>query len=87
MLWQIQQKWGHIEEMGLGKRMMGVFFSPGATFESVRSRAGTSDWLVPLIILAIVVAITAYLVTPMAMEQETGQDGTGRNQYGGYADH
>ena len=61
---------GQAEEMGIGKRMLGVFFSPGATFESVRSRVGTSDWLVPLIILAIVVAITAYLVTPMAMEQE-----------------
>lgn len=61
---------GHVEEMGLGKRMVGVFFSPGATFESVRSRVSTSDWLVPLILLAIVVAITAYLVTPMAMEQE-----------------
>ncbi|MDE2723570.1 MAG: YIP1 family protein [Gemmatimonadota bacterium] len=61
---------GHAEEMGIGKRMVGVFFSPGATFESVRSRVSTSDWLVPLILLAIVVAITAYLVTPMAMEQE-----------------
>lgn len=61
---------GHVEEMGLGRRMMGVFFSPGATFESVRARVGTSDWLVPLILLAIVVAITAYLVTPIAMEKE-----------------
>lgn len=61
---------GHVEEMGLGRRMVGVFFSPGATFESVRSRVSTSDWLVPLIIMAIVVAITAYLVTPMALEQE-----------------
>ena len=61
---------GHAEEMGLGKRMVGVFFSPGATFESVRSRVGTSDWLVPLIITAIVTAITAYLVTPIAMAKE-----------------
>ena len=61
---------GHVEEMGLGRRMVGVFFSPGATFESVRSRVGTSDWLVPLIIMAIVAAITAYLVTPIAMAKE-----------------
>ena len=64
---------GHVEEMGLGRRMVGVFFSPGATFESVRSRVGTSDWLVPLIIIAIVAAITAYLVAPIAMAKEMAQ--------------
>lgn len=61
---------GQAEEMGLGRRLIGVFFSPGATFEAVRSRVSTSDWLVPLIIMAIVAAITAYLVAPIAMAQE-----------------
>ena len=72
---------GHVEEMGLGKRMMGVFFSPGATFESVRSRVSTSDWLVPLIIMAIVAVVTVYMTAPiiqkMSMEQmqtSMGQD-------------
>ena len=64
---------GHTEEMGLGKRMVGVFVSPGATFEAVRSRVGTSDWLVPLIILAIVLGIAAYLITPITMAKETAK--------------
>ena len=72
---------GHVEEMGLGRRMIGVFFSPGATFESVRSRVSTSDWLVPLILLAIVAVVTVYMTAPiiqkMSMEQmqtSMGQD-------------
>lgn len=73
---------GHVEEMRLGKRMVGVFFSPGATFESVRSRVGHADWLVPAIITAIVTVVTVYMTAPiiqkMSMEQmqtSMGQDG------------
>ena len=72
---------GHVEEMGPGRRLIGVFFSPGATFGSVRSRVGQTDWLVPLIIMAIVAVITVYMTAPiiqkMSMEQmktSMGQD-------------
>ena len=61
---------GQAEEMGIGKRMVGVFVSPGATFESVRSRVGTADWLVPLILVAIVTVIIVYLVTPIEMAKK-----------------
>ncbi len=71
----------HAEELGLGRRLIGVFVSPGATFESVRSRVGHADWLVPLIIMAIVVVVTVYMTAPiiqkMSLEQmktSTGQD-------------
>ncbi len=78
---------GHVEEMGLGRRMVGVFFSPGATFESVRSRVSTSDWLVPLIDNG---DCSSYYRVPGYADgigTRKGQYGTGRNQYGGYADH
>ncbi len=64
---------GYVEEMGLGKRMVGVFFSPGATFESVRSRVSTSDWLVPLILIAIVTVITVYMTAPIIKKISTEQ--------------
>lgn len=56
------------EDMGLGKRMMGVFVSPGATFEAVRARVSVADWLVPLILMAIVGTVTLYLILPLQME-------------------
>ena len=57
----------HGEELGLGKRMIGVFVSPGKTFASVRSRVGHLDWLVPLILMAIVAVITVYLTWSITM--------------------
>lgn len=56
------------EDMGLGKRMIGVFVSPGATFEAVRARVSVADWLVPLILMAIVGTVTLYLILPLQME-------------------
>lgn len=55
------------EDMGLGKRMIGVFVSPGATFEAVRARVSVADWAVPLILMAIVGTVTAYLTLPLEM--------------------
>ena len=56
---------GHVEEMGLGKRLIGVFCFAGATLESVRSRVGHADWLVPLILLSIVTVVTVYMAAPI----------------------
>ncbi|MXZ09640.1 MAG: hypothetical protein F4Y79_09370 [Gemmatimonadetes bacterium] len=55
------------EELGLGKRMTGVFVSPGKTFGSVRSRVAHADWLVPIILMMIVAAITVYLTRSIMM--------------------
>lgn len=56
------------EEMGLVKRMVGVFVSPGATFEAVRARVGVADWLVPLILVMIVIGMSMYMLTPIMDE-------------------
>ena len=53
------------EEMGLFKRMVGVFVSPGATFEAVRARVGVADWLVPLILVMLVIGMSMYMLTPL----------------------
>ena len=56
------------EEMGLVKRMVGVFVSPGATFEAVRARVSVADWLVPLILVMIVGTVSVYMLTPLMDE-------------------
>ena len=71
---------GHAEEMGLGKRMVGVFVSPGATFESIRSRVGHADWLVPLIIIAIVTVVTVYMTAPIIQKMNMEQMQTSMGQ-------
>ena len=57
------------EEMGLVKRMVGVFVSPGATFEAVRARVSVADWLVPLILVMIVSGVGMYMLTPLMDEE------------------
>jgi len=57
------------EEMGLVKRMVGVFVSPGATFEAVRARVSVADWLVPLILVMIVSTVSVYMLTPLMDEE------------------
>ena len=57
------------EEMGLIKRMVGVFVSPGATFEAVRARVSVADWLVPLILVMIVGTVSVYMLTPLMDEE------------------
>ena len=71
---------GHVEEMGLGKRLIGVFVSPGATFESVRSRVGHADWLVPLILLSIVTVVTVYMAAPIIQKMSLEQMKTSMGQ-------
>ena len=55
------------EELGLGKRMIGVFVSPGKTFGALRSRVGHADWLVPLILMVIATVVTGYLTLSIVM--------------------
>ena len=56
------------EAMGLGKRLVGVFVSPGATFAAVRAHVSVADWLVPLILMAIALTATTYMTMPLQMK-------------------
>ena len=67
------------EEMGLVKRMVGVFGSPGATFEAVRARVGVADWLVPLILVMIVSAVSMYMLTPLMDEMNAALKDAGEH--------
>lgn len=67
------------EEMGLVKRMVGVFGSPGATFEAVRARVSVADWLVPLILVMIVSAVSMYMLTPLMDEMNAALKDAGEH--------
>lgn len=67
------------EEMGLVKRMVGVFVSPGATFEAVRARVSVADWLVPLILVMIVGTVSVYMLTPLMDEMNAALKDAGEH--------
>ena len=67
------------EEMGLFKRMVGVFVSPGATFEAVRARVSVADWLVPLILVMLVSAVSMYMLTPLMDEMNAALKDAGEH--------
>lgn len=67
------------EEMGLVKRMVGVFVSPGATFEAVRARVSVADWLVPLILVMLVSAVSMYMLTPLMDEMNAALKDAGEH--------
>ena len=69
----------HAEDLGLGKRMMGVFVSPGATFEAVRARVSVADWLVPLILTAIVATAATYMTLPLMDQMAMAQTNVDEN--------
>ena len=64
---------GSAREMGLIRRMLGVFFSPGETFASVGRQAGHLDWLVPLIVVALVSIISLRLTMPIVQAETLGK--------------
>lgn len=55
-------------EIGLVSRMIRIFYAPGGTFESLARRRSAADWLVPAILSAVVVAISAVLILPITTE-------------------
>ena len=69
------------QETGVTGRMVGTLFSPGRTFASVNTQVEHKDWLIPLIVVAIVGMISAYLIMPIAqtegmeaMREQIGED-------------
>ena len=58
------------QETGVIGRMVGTLFSPGRTFASVNKQVEHQDWLIPLIVIAIVGMLSAYLIMPMAQTGE-----------------
>ena len=54
-----------VEESGVLSRMVGVFFSPGETFASVNRSVKNTDWLVPLILSAVVSLIALQMMMPV----------------------
>ncbi len=51
--------------IGVIARMVGTFISPGRTFASLNQQVGHWDWLIPLIVMAIVAMISAYIIMPI----------------------
>ena len=58
------------QETGVTGRMVGTLFSPGRTFASVNTQVEHQDWLIPLIVMAIVSMLSAYLIMPIALTGE-----------------
>jgi len=56
------------EESGVVKRMVGVIFSPGETFASVNRSVRNADWLVPLIVGAVVALVALQLTMPVIQD-------------------
>jgi hypothetical protein len=50
-------------EMGVGARLVGVFFSPARTFESIARKPGW-DWLVPIALLLASILVSSAVVNP-----------------------
>ncbi len=57
-----------VEESGVVKRMVGVIFSPGETFASVNRCVKNTDWLIPLIVGAVVALVALQLTMPVIEE-------------------
>lgn len=51
------------QEMGVFERLVGVFFSPAKTFESIARKPGT-DWLVPVAVMVALVLVSAFTINP-----------------------
>ena len=58
-----------IRESGVFRRMVNVFFSPNETFFSVTRRVRHKDWIVPLVISAIVGLISLQMMMPVIEAQ------------------
>lgn len=60
-------------DRGIVKRLIGVFFSPGATFATLRFDVKVSDWLVPLILVGVVSVISMHFAGPIVQEMSMAQ--------------
>ncbi|MBN1540693.1 YIP1 family protein [candidate division KSB1 bacterium] len=57
-----------LRDMGILSRITNVFFSPAETFAAVRIRPA---WLIPMIFLVVVGALSSLVVQPIAMKEQT----------------
>ena len=60
-------------EIGLLGRMLRLFYAPGETFASLARKQSKADWLVPVIITAIVAVVVAQQIMPFAMKAGMAQ--------------
>ena len=60
-------------EIGLVGRMLRVFYAPGETFASLAGKQSKADWLVPVIIAAIVAVVVAQQIMPIAVKAGMAQ--------------
>ena len=61
------------EEPGVASRMLNVLFSPGEVFTSVNRSVGHADWLIPLIVTAIVSVIAMQVAKPVVASDARAQ--------------
>jgi hypothetical protein len=55
------------QEPGVVSRMLNVLFSPGEVFQSVNRSVGAMDWLIPLVVSAIVSVIAVQFTMPIIL--------------------
>lgn len=52
--------------IGVIARMVGTFSSPGRSFASLNQQVEHRDWLIPLIVTAVVAMVSAFVIMPIA---------------------
>ena len=60
-------------EMSVVGRILRVFYAPSETFEAVSEQRSAADWLVPIIVVALVVFVGTYLIIPTQVAEMTQQ--------------
>lgn len=58
------------EDIGLIGRMLRVFYAPAETFEAVQQRHSKLDWIVPVVLVAIVAAGSNYMTLPIMQKMQ-----------------
>jgi hypothetical protein len=58
------------DDVGLVGRMVRVFYAPAETFEAVQQRHSYLDWLVPVLLVALVGAGTQYMTMPILQKMQ-----------------
>ncbi|MFQ6092760.1 MAG: hypothetical protein ACE5OR_08780, partial [bacterium] len=59
-----------VQEMSPFQRVMGIYFSPGKTFQYLRQRP---TWLLPFIIISLVAMVSNYLIKEIAIQERIYQ--------------
>lgn len=58
------------QDIGLVGRMVRVFYAPSETFEAVRRRRSWLDWFVPVLVIAVLSLVVAYITMPIIMQTQ-----------------